>query len=132
MADSFAFDLVSPERLLISEQVASVIVPGSEGQFTVLPGHAPVIASLKPGVLTIEDTHNQPIRFFLRGGLAEVRPEGLTILAEQAVNLGELNAATLDEEIRNTEEDVADARNEAAKARAEAILDELRQLKDAL
>ncbi len=132
MADSFAFDLVSPERLLMSERVASVIVPGSEGQFTVLPGHAPVIASLKPGVLTIEDTHKQPIRFFLRGGLAEVRPEGLTILAEQAVNLGDLNAAALEEEIRNTEEDVADARNEAAKARAQAILDELRQLKEAL
>jgi F-type H+-transporting ATPase subunit epsilon len=131
MADSFAFELVSPERLLMSGQVSSVVVPGREGQFTVLPGHAPVVATLKPGVLTI-DAGASERRFFVGGGLAEVRPQGLTVLAEKTVDLAGVSPATLDEQIRNAEEDLADAKNESARAVAEAILDEMRQLKDAL
>lgn len=132
MADSFQFDLVSPERLLMSEQVASVVVPGSEGQFMVLADHAPVISTLKPGVVVIDGGEKAETRFFVRGGLAEVRPQGLTILAERAIDLEALDAAALAEQIKNAEEDVADAADDNARTMADAALNELRQLKEAL
>ena len=78
----FHFDLVSPERLLMSAEVVQVDVPGSEGDFGVLAGHAPVIATLKPGVVTVKGHGSEDERIFVRGGFAEVNLDGLTILAE--------------------------------------------------
>ena len=94
MADPFQFDLVSPERLLMSEKVDQVVVPSSEGQFTVLSGHAPVMATLRPGVLEISHGGKDE-RIFVRGGFADVNAEGLTVLAEEAIPMTELDVGQL-------------------------------------
>ena len=132
MADKLHFDLVSPERLLLSEGVDMVTVPGSEGDFGVLAGHAPVMAVLRPGVINVDDAGRPQQRIFVRGGFAEVTPAGLTILAENAIPLAELDAAALDGEIANAQEDVADAKSEEAKLKAQEKLDHLKLLRQSL
>ncbi len=126
------FDLVSPERHLISADVDQVDVPGSEGDFGVFAGHAPVMTTLKPGVLSIVSVGKGAEKFFVRGGFAEVTLQGLTVLAEEAMPLAELDAAALDLRIKNAEEDMADAKEPAARERAEETLNNLRQLRAAL
>jgi F-type H+-transporting ATPase subunit epsilon len=86
MAGTFTFELVSPERLLSSGQVAMVVVPGSEGDFGVLPGHAPMMSTIRPGIIEVyaSEGTSPSARYEIEGGFAEVTPEGLTILAEQA------------------------------------------------
>lgn len=132
MAEKLKFDLVAPERLLLSEEVDMVVVPGSDGDFAVLAGHAPIMSTLRPGVLDIEAMGAGQRRVFVRGGFAEVTPAGLTILAEHAVPLDELDAAALAQQVANAQEDVADARTDEARARAQESLDHLRQLQDVL
>lgn len=129
MADKLHFDLVSPERLLLSESVDMVTVPGSEGDFGVLAGHAPVMAVLRPGVINVDDAGRPQQRIFVRGGFAEVTPAGLTILAENAIPLAELDAAALDGEIANAQEDVADAKSEETRLKAQEKLDHLKLLR---
>jgi F-type H+-transporting ATPase subunit epsilon len=131
MAEPFQFDLVSPERLLFSERVDQVVVPGAEGDFTVLKGHAPFMSTLRPGVLDVSRSSGVE-RIFVRGGFADVNAEGLTILAERATPLAEVDAAALAEEIRNAEEDMADAKDGAAKDAAELKLGQLKQVQTAL
>ena len=93
---AFHFELVSPERLLFSGSVEAVVVPGAEGAFTVLRDHAPVMSVLKAGVIEIDETQTKKQRLFVRGGFADVSAKGLTILAEQAIPVEELDAAKLD------------------------------------
>ena len=131
MAEPFQFDLVSPERLLLSEPVDQVVVPGSEGYFTVLKGHAPFMSTLRPGVLDVTRGSGTD-RIFVRGGFADVSGEGLTILAEQAIPLAEVDAAMLAQEVRNAEEDVADAKDGATKDIAELKLNQLKEVQTAL
>jgi F-type H+-transporting ATPase subunit epsilon len=126
------FDLVSPERLLISAEVDQVDVPGSEGDFGVFAGHAPVMTTLRPGVLAIVTSGKGPEKFFVRGGFAEVTLQGLTVLAEEAMPLAELDTAALESRIKNAEEDLADAKDEAARERAQTQLDRMRELRTAL
>ncbi len=126
------FDLVSPERLLISAEVDQVDVPGSEGDFGVLDNHAPLMTALRPGVLTIQSQGKAGEKFFVRGGFAEVTPKGLTILAEEAIPLAELDRAALEARIRNAEEDVSDAKEQAKREKAQETLDRLRELQAAL
>jgi F-type H+-transporting ATPase subunit epsilon len=129
MADPLHFDLVSPERLLISEEVESVVVPGSEGYFTVFARHAPVISTLKPGLVEVRGLDGSVRKIFVRGGLADVNPAGLTLLAEQAIYLDELDAAAFAQQIRNLEEDLADAgEDQARRLAAETKLAELRDV----
>ena len=128
---SFNFELVSPDKLLFSGPAASVLVPGSDGDFLVLTDHAPVMAALRPGVVTIEDASGKHTRFFVRGGFADVNPAGLILLAETAIPAHDLNAERLAQEIKNAEEDLADASDDN-KARAQEKLDRLRELKDAM
>ena len=87
MADTFSFELVSPERLLSSGQVAMVVVPGAEGDFAVLPGHAPMMSTIRPGIIEVYATEGSTpsARYEIDGGFAEVTADGLTILAEKAV-----------------------------------------------
>lgn len=132
MADTFRFELVSPERLLISADAEQVLVPGAEGDFTVLPHHAPVLSTLRPGVLDVRLHGGEERRLFLRGGFAEVDPESLTVLAEHAIDLAELDAAALAQEIRDAEEDVADAKDDAARDKAQEKLDRLKLLQSSL
>ncbi|MGH6735331.1 MAG: F0F1 ATP synthase subunit epsilon [Methyloceanibacter sp.] len=131
MPDPFKFELVSPERLLVSGDVEQVLVPGAEGDMTVLARHAPVLTTLRPGVLDIGLPGGKRQRFFIRGGFAEVNPAGLTVLAETAIDLDELRADQLAQAIKDAEEDVADCAGEA-RDRAQTKLDHLRQVQAAL
>jgi F-type H+-transporting ATPase subunit epsilon len=132
MAEKLAFDLVSPEALLMSENVDMVTVPGADGDFGVMAGHAPVISTLRPGVVEITGAPGGPARIFVRGGFAEVTPAGLTLLAEEAIPLDQLDAAMLAQKIRDAEEDVADAKSDEVKRLAQEQLDHLRQLQQSL
>ena len=132
MADLFKFELVSPEELLLSQDVRQVLVPGTEGNFTVLPGHAPMLSTLRPGVLDMTDEQGREERVYVRGGLAEVIPTGLIVLAEDAVPLADLSPDMLAEQIKNAEDDVADATDEEKRRRAQESLDHLRDLRSAL
>jgi F-type H+-transporting ATPase subunit epsilon len=129
---AFHFELVSPERLVFSGDVESVVVPGSEGEFMVLKGHVPVMSTLKPGVLVISETPAKTTRLFVRGGFADVAPTGLTILAEHTIPLDELDGAKLAADIKDAEEDVADASNDEARRLAAEKRDQLLELKAAL
>ncbi len=132
MSDAFKFELVSPERLLISGEVEQVLVPGSEGDMTVLAFHAPLLSTLRPGLLDIGLPGGEHQRFFVRGGFAEVGPSGLTVLAETAIDLLELDAGKLAQLVKDAEEDVADAAEDAARDRAKTKLDQLRQVEATL
>jgi F-type H+-transporting ATPase subunit epsilon len=128
MPDAFKFELVSPERLVVSGDVEQVLVPGAEGDMTVLAKHAPVLTTLRPGLLEIGFPGGKSQRFFIRGGFAEVNPAGLIVLAETAIDLDELKAEQLAQAIQDAEEDVADLADEA-KDRAQTKLDHLRQVR---
>ncbi|MCA0432077.1 MAG: F0F1 ATP synthase subunit epsilon [Proteobacteria bacterium] len=125
------FELVSPSRLLFSGEVASVQLPGSEGEMTILPGHAPVLSTLKPGVVTVQKSDGAD-KIFVRGGFAEVNASGLTVLAETAIPLADLDASALARQIKNAEEDVADATDDEKKRKALEALDHLKALQGAI
>jgi F-type H+-transporting ATPase subunit epsilon len=127
---TFRFDLVSPEQLVFSGEVEHVVVPGTEGEFGVLAGHAPLVAMLKPGILRILGTNEQ--RILVVGGFAEVSPEGLTVLADRAVPVEDVDAAALAGEIRDAEEDAADAKEGPARDRLRQRVEQLRAVQDAL
>jgi F-type H+-transporting ATPase subunit epsilon len=128
---TFHFELVSPEKLLFSGDVNQVDVPGEEGEFGVFAGHAPYIATLKPGVLTIYGD-GAPKAIVVRGGFAEVNPEGLIVLAEQAIPVEGLDPAVIAQAITDTEEDIADAKDDATRDKARERLEQLKMLKTAL
>jgi F-type H+-transporting ATPase subunit epsilon len=128
---TFRFELVSPERLVYAGEVSQVDVPGEEGEFGILAGHAPYIATLKPGLLTIYGD-GEPQRIVVRGGLAEMGSTGLTVLAEQAVPLAEIDTAMIAQAIKDTEEDIADADNDMARDKARSRLEQLQTLRSAL
>jgi F-type H+-transporting ATPase subunit epsilon len=132
MADKIHFDLVSPERLLLSEPVDMVTLPGSEGYFGVLAGHAPVLSTLRPGVIDVKGGEDGDMRIFVRGGFAEVNPTKVVVLAEEAMPLSELDVAALDKRITDTEEDLGLAKSDAERDRVNAVLSDLRQLRAAL
>ena len=132
MADKIHFDLVSPERLLLSEEVDMVTLPGTEGYFGVLAGHAPVLSTLRPGVIEVKGGTEGDSRLFVRGGFAEVNPDKVTVLAEEAMPLAELDVAALDQRIANAEEDLAAAKSDAERDRLASTLDYLRQVRISL
>jgi F-type H+-transporting ATPase subunit epsilon len=125
---TFQFDLVSPERLLFSGEVTQVDVPGEEGEFGVFAGHAPYVATLKPGVLTVYTEGSAPRRIVVRGGFAEVGASGLTVLAAHALPLEDVDPAAIAQAIKDAEEDVADAADEAARDKARQRLEQLTTL----
>jgi len=129
---SFHFELVAPEKLIFSGEVESVVVPGTEGDFTVLKDHAPVISALRPGVVVIEQGGSATQRLYVRGGFAEVAPSGLTILADLALPLERVDAAKLDAEIASFDEEQARARDSEARRIATERRDQLRELKSVL
>jgi F-type H+-transporting ATPase subunit epsilon len=120
MADQIQFELVSPERLLVSEPVEMVVVPGTEGDFGVLPGHAPLVSTVRPGVIAVFEGNKVVQRIFVAGGFAEVTGERCTVLAEQAMPVADIDRAAVDNEIREAREDLAEAKDEADRARVEA------------
>jgi F-type H+-transporting ATPase subunit epsilon len=129
MAETFQFDLVSPEKLLMSDPVEQVTVPGADGQFTVLKGHAPFLTTLKPGVLDITVGDGASQRIYVRGGFADVNASGLTVLAEQAMPMEEVNAEIMAQQVTDAQEDLADAGDDADKrAVAQKQLDDLKDI----
>lgn len=132
MAESFQFELVSPERLLVSEQVEQVVIPGTEGEMTVLANHAPAMTTIKPGVVTVKMAGGQEDRFVVFGGFADILPSGCTLLAESAVRVAEVDRDDLARRIQDAREDAADARDDQARTRAEEFLSHLTTLQDAL
>ncbi len=132
MADSFKFELVSPEQLLVSEEVSEVIVPGSEGEMTVMAHHAPVMTSIKPGVVTVKTAAGATNRYVVFGGFADILPEGCTLLAESAVSVADIDREDLAQRIQNVREDIADAKDEATRSRANEQLAHLTTLESAL
>ena len=126
------FELVSPARLLFSGEVASVTLPGTEGDMGIFAGHAPVLSTLRPGVVVVTKEGGATDRIFVRGGFAEVNPQGLTLLAETAIPLAELDAGALAQQVKDAEEDLADAIDPESKRKAQENLDHLKGLQAAL
>jgi F-type H+-transporting ATPase subunit epsilon len=109
MADGLKIEIVSPERLVLSETVSAVTVPGTEGYFTVMADHAPFMTTLRPGFITVNKATGRDEIFFVKGGFADVSPEGLTILAEKSVPYAEFDHADLREQIKAAEAELAAA-----------------------
>jgi F-type H+-transporting ATPase subunit epsilon len=128
---AFHFELVSPEKLIFAGEVEAVVVPGSEGEFTVLKDHSPLMSTLKPGVVSVE-APGMKTKLFVRGGFADVAPTGLTILAEYAIPLEELDAAKLGADIAAAEGEVASARTDDTRRVTTEKRDQLLALKAAL
>jgi F-type H+-transporting ATPase subunit epsilon len=125
------FEFVSPERVLFSGDVDQVDLPGAEGDMGILAGHAPLVTALRPGIVTIfSGNTREPI--VVVGGFAEVSPEGLTILADRAMPRENFDAGLLAAEIKDTEEDVADAVDDAERDKLARRLEQLKSLQAAL
>ena len=126
---TFKFELVSPERILFSGEVISVIVPSVEGEMTVLAGHAPLVATLKAGIVFVQTTDQNGKEFFVNGGLVEVNQETTTILAEQGRFIEDVDTAVLDAEILTAETRLAGSHNDDEKKRLHDTLVQLREFK---
>ncbi|MGR0183469.1 F0F1 ATP synthase subunit epsilon [Azospirillum aestuarii] len=120
MADKVEFELVSPEKLLTSQPVDMVVVPGSEGDFGVLAGHSPMISTVRPGVIDVYEADRVVDRVFVAGGFAEVTETRCTVLAEEAIAVSEIDRAKVEQQIRDLGEDLEDAKSDDEKARVEA------------
>jgi F-type H+-transporting ATPase subunit epsilon len=121
----FPFELVSPARLVFSGEAEQVDVPGAEGDFGVLAGHAPFVSTLRPGVLTIYEA-GAPKRYFVRDGFAEVNAKGLTVLAETAVPVEELDRDAFAATIKGAEQAISDAKDDEARWKAIEAADQLK------
>ncbi len=124
-------EFVSPERVLFSGEVDQVDLPGTEGDMGILAGHAPLVTTLRPGIVTIFNG-NTKVPIVVVGGFAEVGPSGLTVLADRAVAREDFDMATLAGEIKDTEEDIADATDDAERDKLARHLDQLKSLQAAL
>jgi F-type H+-transporting ATPase subunit epsilon len=125
------FEFVSPESILFSGDVDQVDLPGAEGDLGILPGHAPLVTTLRPGIVTIfREGRREPV--VVIGGFAEVGPAGLTVLADRAVARGEFDLDELAGNIRDAEEDVADCQDDAQRDRLVRHLEQLKSLQTAL
>ena len=132
MAEKLNFALVSPERELFHGDVDQVVVPGSEGEFGVLPNHAPVMSVIKPGALRVIDDGSER-RIFVNGGFADVTPDGLTVLAEEAIDLADIDRAEVEQQLKNAQDDLRDSLGSDAKREvAERAVARLEALKAAL
>jgi F-type H+-transporting ATPase subunit epsilon len=130
MAEKISFDLVSPERLLLSDEADMVTVPGTEGYMGIMAGHMPVVSTLRPGMIAVSKDGKDE-RFFIRGGFVEIGPEKVTVLAEEAVPLAEMDLAVLDQRIKDAEEDLIAAQTDAEKAKVQETLDDLKLVRAA-
>ncbi|HET6621507.1 MAG TPA: F0F1 ATP synthase subunit epsilon [Dongiaceae bacterium] len=123
MPDTVKFELVSPERLLFSADVESVVVPGTEGDFGVLPGHARLISTVRPGVISVFQNGKVTDRIFVEGGFAEVTPAGCTVLAEHALPVAEIQREQAQQAIQDAREDIEDAKDDEARNAAAKTLE---------
>lgn len=122
MADTLQFDLVSPERMLASVPASEVQIPGAEGDFTAMPGHAPFISTLRPGIVTAS-TAQGAVKYVVTGGFAEVTAQGVSLLAERGVPADEMNQATFDTMLAELRKSAGAASGEAADAAGKLVSD---------
>lgn len=122
MADTIQFELVSPEKLVVSRAVEMVVVPGGEGDIGVLPGHSLLISTVRPGVIDIHTDGKVSESIFVAGGFVEVNPETCTVLAEEAMLLPQVTKAAADARLDAAKKGLAEAEDDKTKARAEAEL----------
>ena len=132
MAEPFSFELVSPEALVLSGEASEVVVPGTAGYFTVLANHAPFMSTVKPGVVEVQMADGEKSQIFVRGGFADVSPDGLTLLAEQAVSLADFDMNELENQIKNATDDVADADTDEKREKAQAMLTQLEESREVI
>ena len=132
MAEMVTMDLVSPEKLLLSDDYEMVVVPGTEGDFAVMAGHTPVTSSLRPGVISIYEGDAEKDRIFVNGGFVQVSDDKITVLAEEAIHLADLNRENLEQRIQNAAEDVQDAKDEEVMRKAQENQDHLEAILEAL
>ena len=131
MAERVQFELVTPERLLLSEMVEMVVVPGTEGNFGVLPGHAPLISSIRPGTIDVYEGQTVTRRIFVVSGIAEVTPERCTVLADEALPPDEIDRAAVEAELQTVQGNLPSLREQVARATGserDTLLVELRRL----
>ena len=126
MPTPFHFELVSPEKLLFSGEVEEVVVPGVEGDLTVLKDHAPLMTVLRPGIVSIGEQGGKRTRLFVRGGFADVAPTGLTILAESAMPAEQVDAAKIEIELQDANEVLAASKTEDTRRLAAERVDQLK------
>lgn len=127
MAGTFKFELVSPERVLHAVDAEQAVVPSVEGEFTMLPGHAPLVATLRPGVIDVSAQGSRK-RLFVKSGFAEVDPTRLTVLAEKAYDVDDMSPAVIADELKAAEAELAAANDDASRMAADALISELKRL----
>jgi F-type H+-transporting ATPase subunit epsilon len=130
MASRIAFDLVSPERLLLSTEADMVTVPGTEGYLGVMAGHAPLVTTLRAGMIDVQ-VGGRDDRYFIRGGFAEIGPAKITVLAEEAIPMTELDLAVLDQRITDAQDDEIAAKSESERQKASQMVDDLKLVRAA-
>jgi F-type H+-transporting ATPase subunit epsilon len=116
MTDHVDFELVSPERLLFSRGVDMVVVPGAEGDFGVLPRHSPLISAIRPGVIKVYEQGQVTETIFVADGFAEVTPSRCTVLAEEAMPVGDIDRAEVEHQLKNLQDDLLDTKTDEDKA----------------
>ena len=128
MADKIAFELVSPDRLLISEDVDMIVVPGTEGDFGVLLGHQPMISTVRPGILEVQNSGGEDRRIFVNGGFAEITGNRCAVMTEEAVPVEDLKRGDLEQRIKTAEEDVQEERSDLERHLLDLKLKTLREM----
>jgi F-type H+-transporting ATPase subunit epsilon len=132
MAEAYKFELVSPERLLVSESVESVVIPATEGEMTVMANHAPTMTTIKPGIVRVKTVSGKEDRYVVYGGFADILPEGCTLLAESAVHIDSFNKADIATRLQAARDDINGAPDADSRTRAEDFLHHLAALEDAV
>ncbi len=128
MAEAFQFELVSPERLLLSTQVTEVVIPGSEGYLTALAGHSPLMTAIMPGVVTVKLTDGKSDSYIVYGGFADITPAGCSVLAESATHIDDLDKADLNSRIEEAKKHLDEASSNEQRTKAEIFLHQLMTL----
>jgi F-type H+-transporting ATPase subunit epsilon len=128
MADSFTFELVSPEQLLLSASVTEVVLPATEGEMTVMANHSPTMTTIRPGVVTVKEASGQVQKFVVFGGFADILPTGCTLLAEAAMPVSGFRKDELARRLDLAKADLQNAQSDEAKVRLEQLVSDLNGL----
>jgi F-type H+-transporting ATPase subunit epsilon len=128
MAGTFKFELVSPEKVVVAGDAEQVLLPGTEGDMTILPGHAPVLSTLRPGVLNV-DLGGAKARVYVTSAFAEVQPDRVTVLAEKAYDVAAMDARTIAAEVAAAEAELGAAKDDAQRFVASEAIAALNRLR---
>jgi len=128
MAESFNFELVSPEQLLLSAKVTEIVLPGSDGEMTVMANHSPVMTTIRPGVVTVKQEDGDTQKFVVFGGFADILPTSCTLLAESALPVSEFRRDTLAKRIELAKADLEIVHSDEGKTRAAQLVSDLESL----